>query len=109
MKDQAKSIIKDLPWRESHMSAFMSENPDAGTEEALDESVQGPQGEAGRVGWDVGWSTEGVEDVEGDEEAEEILEDVEEGLEEVSLKAVAGDGVVDLLDCIVWDSELFAV
>lgn len=75
----------------------------------MDEGVEGPKSEAGRVVWDVCGSGIGVEEVKGNSEAEQVLKDVKKGLEDVSLEAVAGNAVVDFFDCVVRDGELVSI
>lgn len=82
--------------REGTVAALVSQDPDAGAEESLDEAVDHPGSDAeGRVG-DAGDVCEGGPD-EGRNHGK-IAEDIVVGCEERGLEAVRGDGILDGLD-----------
>jgi len=50
-----------------------------------------------------------MEEVEVQANEEEILEDIAKRLDDVALEALNWDGIVDILDGIIWDNILFTV
>lgn len=109
VQDPADDVVVQLGGRESLVAALVGQDPEAGAEEALHEGVQAPEGEAERVRGDVLWRDEVVEEVECGGEAGHVTEDIAHALDTITLEAVLGDGVADVLDGVIWDLEGVAV
>lgn len=65
MEDPSDSVIENLGRRKRLMTTFMGQNPDAGTEEPLDECVQPPQSSTNGRGWNVFRGHKVMEQAEG--------------------------------------------
>lgn len=105
----ADDVVVQLGGREGLVAALVGKDPDAGAEEALHDGVQAPEGEAERVRGDVLWCHKVVEEVECGGEAGHVAEDIAHALDAITLEAVLGDGVADVLDGEIWDLEGVAV
>lgn len=109
MEDPAGEIVDEGGIGEGTVTTLMCNDPKASAEETLENSVEGPQTSTGRLGGDVLRRHIVVENVEGGGEAQGIAEDISVALEGRTLEAVPGDGIMDLLDGEVRNSELVAV
>lgn len=109
VENPADDVVVQLGRGEGLVAALVGQDPEAGAEEALHDGVQAPEGEAERVRGDVLWRDKVVEEVEGGGEAGHVAEDIAHALDTISLEAVLGDGVADVLDGVVRDLEGVAV
>lgn len=91
------------------MTTLVGNDPETGSEEALEDGVDGPEGSAGEDIGDVLGGDKVVEDGEGGGEAGNVTEDVVVTLEGRALEAVLGDGITDVLDGVVGRGEFVAV
>lgn len=55
------------------------------------------------------WRDKVVEEVECGGEAGHVAEDIAHALDTITLEAVLGDGVADVLDGVIWDLKRVAV
>lgn len=109
MQDPADGIVKNLGCTERLMSALVGEHPNTGSEETLHHGVKTPKRS---TDWSLGYVLGGhvcVEDVEGRAQENQIAENVVESLGGRSFEAVLRNGLVDILDGVVRDSELVAI
>lgn len=107
--DPTHRVVDDLGWGEGLVTAFVSQDPDTGTEESLNHGVDTPEDSADWSRWNSLWRNVFVESPEGGSQAGEIASDVGEGEEGVALKAVLWDSADDVAHGVVWDLELVAV
>ena len=103
------NVVVQLGRREGIVAALVGKDPQASAEQALEEGVQTPEGEAYRVVGNVLGSDKVVEEVEGGGQAGSVTEDVSHAEEAIALEAVLGDGVTELLDGVVRNLEGVAV
>lgn len=109
VQDPANGVIEDLGGRERLMAALVSQHPDTGSEQTLDESVQRPEDEANWSRGDSLGSDIVVEDVEGGSKTGNVSQDILHAAEAITLVAVGWNGITDLLDGEVWQLELVAI
>lgn len=107
--DPADGVVEGLGGREGLVAALVGQNPQASTEETLEDGVQSPEDHASSHGRHSVGRHEPVEEVEGGGQRSEVASHVAETTQGRALKAVLGDGIADLLDRVVWDLELVAV
>lgn len=91
------------------MSTLVSQNPNPGSEQALDNSVESPQRDTCRVRRDRLRGDIVVEDVENGGKDRDIPEDVVQAGHSGALEAVGGNGISDILDGVIGDLELVSV
>nr|POF17551.1 hypothetical protein CFP56_12965 [Quercus suber] len=109
VEDPADGVVEGLAGGEGLVAALVGEHPEAGTDQALQDGVQGPaEGAEGERGH-VGGGAEGVEEVEGGGQAEDVAEHVAHASQAGPLEAVFGDGIADVLDGVLGHAELVAV
>lgn len=96
VQEPADNVVELGVLGEGTVAALVSQDPDAGADEALEEAVGHPGGEAiPRVG-DSGDVGQGCPDEGGDHG--EVTEDIVEGGDERGLEAVLGNGIANGLD-----------
>lgn len=107
--DEADRVIQDLGRRERLVTTLVGHDPEAGAEQALDESVSSPQsGASGGRGDRLG-SHVVVEEVEGGCKRGNVASDIVQALSCGALEAVLWDGIADVLDGVIRDLERVAV
>lgn len=107
--DPANSVVQDLGGREGLVTALVGQDPNAGTDETLDDGVHGPQDHASRHGGDGLRGDIVVEEVEDGGQDSQVAEDIVQAGDGGAVEAVGGDGIADLLDGEIGDLELVAV
>ena len=109
MAEPAHAVVERLAGREGLVAALVRQDPQTRAEDALDHSVPRPQGRPQCVRRHVLGCAVGVEDVEDAGQRSQISRHVSEPADGGALEAVLGDGVTDVLDCVVGHLELVAV
>lgn len=107
--DPADSVVQDLGGGEGLVTALVGQDPNTGTDEALDNGVQGPQGHASRH---EGNSLRGdivVEEVEDGGQDSHVAEDIVQTGDGGAVEAVSRNGIANLLDGEIGDLELVAI
>lgn len=109
MADPADSVVQDLGGREGLVTTLVGQDPDTGTDETLDDGVQGPQSHTSRH---EGNSLRGdivVEEVEDGGQDSHVTEDIVQASHGGAVEAVSGNGIANLLDGEVGDLELVTI
>lgn len=109
VKEPAGHVADSLGSGEGTVAALVGKDPDAGTEETLEESVDTPEDHAGSLVGDVLGGHKVVPEVEGGGQKSNVTGDIAEAAEVGPLEAVLGNGIADLLDGEVGDLELVSV
>jgi len=107
--DPADAVVQDLGRRERLVTALVSQHPDTGTEETLDNCVQSPEDD---TSWERGNRLRGdivVGEVEDGSQAGHVAKDIVQTGDGGAVEAVSGNSIADLLDCEVGDPELVAI
>lgn len=109
MEDPADGVVEGLGGRESLVTTLVGNDPEAGSEQALEDGVESPEASSNGGRGNVLGSNEVVAEDEGGSDADNVAGDVVETSGSRALEAVGGDGLTDLLDGVVGDLELVAV
>lgn len=109
VEEPASHIVNELRVREGAVAALVGNDPEASTEETLEDGVQAPESNADGLGGNCLSRHVVVEDVEGGGEANDVADNVAVTLEGRALEAVLGNGIAELLDGEVGRGELVAV
>jgi hypothetical protein len=109
VKDPADSVVKGLGGREGLVTTLVSNDPQTGTEQALEDGVEGPETSSNGGGGNVLGSNKVVGEGESGSEADNVAGNVVETGGSRALEAVSRDSITDLLDGVVGDLELVAV
>lgn len=91
------------------MATLVGNDPEAGSEQTLQDRVQSPETSPHRLRGDVLWRDEGVGEVECGGKECNVAGNVCHALESRTLEAVSGNGIANLLDGVVGDLELVSV
>lgn len=91
------------------MTALVSQHPEAGPEEALNEGVHAPQKTTKGNRRNVLWRQIGVKEIECGSKRSNIASDIAKAFGCGSLETMCWNGVSDLLDGEVWELELVAI
>lgn len=102
-------VVEGLAIGERLVTALVGKNPETGTDETLDDSVESPQSPTNAVGGNVLGSDKFVEEVESADESDNVTGNVVEASGSGALEAVLGNGIADVVDGVVGDGELVAV
>lgn len=106
--DPANGVVQHLGGGESLVTTLVGQDPDTGTDETLDDSVQSPQSHAsGHEGDGLGGDIV-VEEVEDASQNGKVPEDIVQTGDGRAVEAVCGDGITDLLDGEIGNLELIA-
>ena len=109
VREPANGVVEGLGRREGLVTALVRQDPQAGAEKALKESVARPQSSAEGIRRHVDRRAVGVEKVERACHKCYIASDVAQATKTRPLKAVLGDSIADVLDGVVWELELIAI
>lgn len=109
VEDPAGDVVDEARVGEGAVATLVGNDPETGSEETLEDGVDGPETSTGRSGGDVLGGHKVVPDGECGGEEDHIAEDVAVASEGGALEAVLGDGIVDVLDGEVGHLELVAV
>lgn len=107
--DPTNGVVQLLRRREGLVTALVSQNPDTGTEETLENGVQPPQSKPQRVGRHVLGGHKVLEDIEDGGEGDHIPDHIGQTSDGGALEAVSRDSITDLLDGVVGDLKLVAI
>ena len=107
--DPTNSVVQDLGGREGLVTTLVSQNPDTGSNHTLDNSVQGPQGDASGHERNGLGSDIVVEEVKDGAQNGKVTENIVQAGDGGPVEAVRGDGIANLLDGEIRDLELVAV
>ena len=107
--EPTNEVVQGLAVRERLVTALVGKNPETGTDETLNDSVESPQTPTNGVGGNVLGSDKFVEKVEGADESDDVTGNVVEASGSRALEAVLGNGIADVVDGVVGDGELVAV
>lgn len=107
--DPANGVVQDLGGGEGLVTALVGQDPNAGTDETLHDGVDGPESHADRQIGDGFRGDIVVEDVEDGSQNGKVPEDVVQTGGGGAVEAVGGNGIANLLDCVIGDLELVAV
>lgn len=105
MAEPAHGIVQDFAGRERLMPALVGQDPQSGAEETLDHRVQKPETSPERSGRNDFGGDETIEEVEGGGQRDDVSSDIVEASGGRPLKAMLGDGFVDVTNGIVGDFE----
>jgi len=75
----------------------------------LDDGIREPKNSPDGGRWNILWSEESVEQVECNGETSNISCNIGEASQSRALEAMLGDGISDIVDCVVWDLKLVAI
>lgn len=99
--DPADSVVVQLGGGEGLVTALVGEDPETRTKETLQEGVQSPENEADGVGRNGLGGDKVVEEGEGGGEASHIAQNIAHTEKAVTLEAVLGNGIPNILDGVV--------
>lgn len=109
VEDPAGDVVDEARVGEGAVAALVGNDPETGSEETLEDGVDGPETSTGGGGRDVLGGHKVVPDGEGGGEEDHVAEDVAVASKGGALEAVLGNGIVDVLDGEVGHLELVAV
>jgi hypothetical protein len=109
MADPASGVVEDLGRRERLVTALVSKNPKTSTKQTLNNGVYSPKPSTDWGRRDVFWSNEFIEDHEGDCKTGDVPSNIAQSPQPRSLKAVLGNCVSNIIDCVVRKRELVSV
>lgn len=109
VSEPANGVVEGFGGREGLVTALVRQDPQAGAEKALEESIASPQSCAEGIRRHVGRRAVGVEEVESACHKCYIASDVAQATKTRPLKAMLGDSITDILDSVVWKLELVAI
>lgn len=107
--EPADGVIQDLGRRECLVTALVSQNPQTGCDEALNNGVDSPQTRSHRHGGHVLRRHIIVEEVEDSGQNGQVPEHIVQALSGRAMEAVGRDGIPNLLDGEVGKLELVPV
>jgi hypothetical protein len=107
--EPTNKVVQGLAVRERLVTALVGKNPETGTDETLDDSVESPQTPTDTIGGNVLGSDKFVEEVESADESDNVTGNVVEASGSRALEAVLRNGIADVVDGVVGDGELVAV
>jgi len=107
--EPTNKVVQGLAVRERLVTALVGENPEAGTDETLDDGVDGPESPTNAVGGNVLGSDKFVEEVESADESDDVTGNVVEAGGSGALKAVLGNSIANVVDGVIGNGELIAV
>jgi hypothetical protein len=109
VENPANGVVEGLGGREGLVTTLVCNNPKTGTEQALEDGVEGPETSSNGGGGNVLGSNKVVSKSESGSEADNVAGNVVETGGSGALEAVSRDSITDLLDGVVGDLELVAV
>ena len=105
----ASGVVENLRGRERLVTTLVSENPETGTEKALDDSVESPEPSANWGGRNVFWSNESVEENEGNCQTGDVPSDIAQPPQARSFEAVFGNCISNIVDRVVRNLKLVSI
>lgn len=107
--DPADGVVVQLGGGEGLVTALVGKDPETSPKETLHEGVQTPENEADGVGGDCLGRDKVVKKSESGSEASHVTQDISHTEEAVTLEAVFGDGISNVLDGVVGNLKGVAV
>lgn len=105
----ANRVVVQLGGREGLVTALVGKDPETSTKETLHEGVQTPENEADGIGRNCLGGDKVVKEGEGGSEASHVTKDISHAEETITLEAVLGDGITDVLDGVVGNLKGVAI
>lgn len=109
MTDPTSGVVQNLGRRERLVTTLVSKNPETGTKQTLNDSVNSPQSSAKWGRRYIFWCKVLVEEEESGSQTSNIASYVSQTLNTRSLVAVLGDSISNVVDSVIWDLEFVSI
>lgn len=109
MEEPASCVVDQARRGEGAVAALVGNDPEPSPKESLHGCVQAPEDETSGLAGDIIGSDEVVEDVEGGGKTDNVAKNVCPAAQSRSFEAVLGNGIANVLDCVVGGGEVVAI